>query len=259
MLRQPIVAGNWKMNGSLDENQQLLQSISHGLNVNMKSKAQVLVFPPFTYLLQVAQLLADLTSENECLIGLGAQNLSEQHNGAFTGEIAATMLTDIGCSHVLLGHSERRSLYQESNQLVAAKFMTAIDAGLTPILCVGESLSQRDAGRTMDIVFEQLGAVVDSVGVSALGKGIIAYEPVWAIGTGKTATPEQAQDVHNGIRSHIKALDAQVASKIQILYGGSVNATNAAEIFAMSDIDGGLIGGASLKADNFLNICVAAG
>ena len=253
MLRQPIVAGNWKMNGSITENQQLIEAIDAKL-ADVKN-TQVLIFPPFVYLAQTVQLLKDSNSAMK----FGSQNISDQDAGAFTGEISSSMLTDIGCDYVLVGHSERRSLYNESNQFVASKFVKALEADLVPILCIGESLAEREAGQTMDIVFSQLDAVIDIAGIEGLGKGIIAYEPIWAIGTGMTASPEQAQDVHHEIRSHIKELDEELAAGIQILYGGSVNATNAAELFAKQDIDGGLIGGASLKADDFINICVAAG
>lgn len=253
MVRQAIVAGNWKMHGSHVDNQQLLQAINEGLAVGIES--QVLVFPTFLYIEQVADLIQKMNSP----IGFGGQNLSEHEKGAYTGEISAAMLKDLGCGHVLVGHSERRSLYHESSQLVASKFVAATEAGLTPVLCVGESLAEREAGRTMDIVFRQIDAVLDIAGTTGLGKGIIAYEPVWAIGTGVTASPQQAQDVHSEIRSHLAELDEQLANEMQILYGGSVNATNATELFAMEDIDGGLIGGAALKADDFLKICIAAG
>ncbi len=253
MARQPIVAGNWKMHGNRADNQQLLQSINAGLN--SEGHTQVLVFPPFVYVEQVAGIVAEMNSG----IGFGSQNISAQAAGAFTGEISASMLTDLSCSHVLVGHSERRSLYLETDEQVADKFLAASSSGITPILCIGESLEEREAGNTLQVVFRQIDAVVNKVGAEGLSKGIIAYEPVWAIGTGKTASPQQAQDVHNEIRAHLKKVDETLASSIQILYGGSVNATNAAELFAMEDIDGGLIGGASLKADDFINICVAAG
>ena len=253
MARQSIVAGNWKMHGSHAENQRLLAAIGKQLDSDISTK--VMVFPPFVYLDQVGKIISDSKSNIE----FGAQNISEHHTGAFTGEISAAMLKDLGCTHVLVGHSERRSLYDESSQLIASKFVAALDAGLTPILCIGESLSEREAGRTMAIVFRQIDAVLDIAGTEGLSKGILAYEPVWAIGTGKTASPEQAQEVHSEIRSHLDELDQELAEKIQILYGGSVNATNATELFAMADIDGGLIGGAALKADDFINICVAAG
>jgi len=265
MARQTIVAGNWKMHGNHAENQRLLKAIDNQLDGDLQTK--VMVFPPFTYLSQIADLLSNSSSilegknegKGKSKIDLGAQTLSEHKSGAFTGEISAAMLVDLGCSHVLVGHSERRSLYNESSQLVANKFAAALEAGLTPILCIGETLSERDAGRTMDIVFRQIDAVLDTAGIAGLSKGIIAYEPVWAIGTGKTASPEQAQEVHSEIRSHLDELDQELANNMQILYGGSVNATNASELFAMVDIDGGLIGGAALKADDFFKICVAAG
>jgi triosephosphate isomerase len=189
---------------------------------------------------------------------LGAQNVSEHEKGAFTGEVAPAMLTDVGCSHVIVGHSERRALYGESSVQVAAKFAAALEAGLTPILCVGETIEQREAGETEAVVKEQLDAVLDTAGVAALGRAVVAYEPVWAIGTGLTATPEQAQDVHRFIRAEVVARDEAVAEALQILYGGSVKGENAAGLFGMADIDGGLIGGASLKAGDFLAIANAA-
>jgi triosephosphate isomerase len=253
MVRQTIVAGNWKMHGNHAENQTLLEAIEAQLSSEITTK--VMVFPPFVYLAQVGKIISDSNS----VIEFGAQNISEHSSGAFTGETSAAMLKDLGCTHVLVGHSERRSLYHESSQLVASKFVAALEADLTPILCFGESLNEREAGKTMDIVFEQIDAVLDIAGTEGLSKAILAYEPVWAIGTGKTASPEQAQEVHSEIRSHLDELDPRLADKIQILYGGSVNATNATELFAMADIDGGLIGGAALKADDFFTICVAAG
>lgn len=253
MVRQTIVAGNWKMHGNHAQNQMLLEAIEQQLGSDINTT--VMVFPPFVYLAQVGKIISSSKSN----IKFGAQNISEHKSGAFTGETSAAMLKDLGCTHVLVGHSERRSLYHESSQLIASKFVAALEAGLTPILCVGESLSEREAGKTMDIVFEQIDAVLDIAGSEGLSQCILAYEPVWAIGTGKTASPEQAQDVHSEIRSHLDELDRVLAEKIQILYGGSVNATNATELFAMADIDGGLIGGAALKADDFFKICVAAG
>ena len=252
MVRQTIVAGNWKMHGCHNDNQQLLHDIRAGLDDDIES--QILVFPPYVYLSQVSGLV-----EDDDLIGFGGQNLSDQSEGAFTGEVSAKMLTELGCSHVLVGHSERRSLYGESSQIVASKFVAAAAAGMKPVLCVGETLDEREAGKTIEVVFSQIDAVFEFAGIAGLSKGIIAYEPVWAIGTGITATPKQAQDVHSEIRSHLKQMNEQLACDMQILYGGSVNATNATELFAMIDIDGGLIGGASLKADDFLKICAAAG
>lgn len=249
-MRQSLVAANWKMNGSIQSNQSLLESLKQ--NVGSVQNAEVVICPPFVYLQQVRQLLEGSR------MSWGAQNLSQQEPGAFTGEVAASMLVDFDCKYVIVGHSERRSIYAESDILVAEKFAKAQSVGLIPILCVGELLDQREAGETQNVVKRQLDAVIKLQGVASLAKSVIAYEPVWAIGTGKTATPEQAQEVHGFIRGEIAKLDAGVAENIQILYGGSVKGSNAAELFSMPDIDGGLIGGASLKADEFLTICQAA-
>jgi triosephosphate isomerase len=238
------------MNGSIQSNQSLLESLKQ--NVGSVQNAEVVICPPFVYLQQVRQLLEGSR------MSWGAQNLSQQEPGAFTGEVAASMLVDFDCKYVIVGHSERRSIYAESDILVAEKFAKAQSVGLIPILCVGELLDQREAGETQNVVKRQLDAVIKLQGVASLAKSVIAYEPVWAIGTGKTATPEQAQEVHGFIRGEIAKLDAGVAENIQILYGGSVKGSNAAELFSMPDIDGGLIGGASLKADEFLTICQAA-
>jgi triosephosphate isomerase len=238
------------MNGSIQSNQSLLESLKQ--NVGSVQKAEMVICPPFVYLQQVRQLLEGSR------MSWGAQNLSQQEPGAFTGEVAASMLVDFDCKYVIVGHSERRSIYAESDILVAEKFAKAQSVGLIPILCVGELLDQREAGETQNVVKRQLDAVIKLQGVASLAKSVIAYEPVWAIGTGKTATPEQAQEVHGFIRGEIAKLDAGVAENIQILYGGSVKGSNAAELFSMPDIDGGLIGGASLKADEFLTICQAA-
>jgi len=193
-------------------------------------------------------------------IGLGAQDVCAEGLGAFTGEISATMLRDVGCEYVIVGHSERRLLYRESDQLVARKFAAACHSkSLIPILCVGEQLAERDSGRTHEVVARQLDAVLELCGAESLDQGLVAYEPVWAIGTGRNATPEQAQQVHAFIRERIAARDARIAAATRILYGGSVKAGNAAELFSMPDVDGGLIGGASLKADEFLSILAAAG
>jgi triosephosphate isomerase len=248
-MRQSLVVANWKMNGSLEKNQSLLNSLKQG--ISSVQHAQVAVCPPFVYLQQVSELLKGT------VIGWGAQNLSEREPGAFTGEVAASMLLDFNCKYVIVGHSERRSLYGESDELVAEKFAKAQSVGLIPILCVGELLEQREAGETENVVKRQLDAVINLQGVASFSKSVIAYEPVWAIGTGKTATPGQAQDVHAFIRGRIAEQDAGVAENVQILYGGSVKGGNAAELFSMTDIDGGLIGGASLKADEFLTICQA--
>ena len=249
-MRQKLVAGNWKMNGGLKSNQQLLQDVVAG--VAGMSGVSVAVCVPFPYL---AQAQAALTGTP---VGWGAQNLSEQAQGAFTGESSATMLLDFACQYVLVGHSERRAIYGESDALVAEKFAAALAAGLCPVLCVGETLAEREAGKTVDVVSAQMAAVLDRVGVAAFAKAVVAYEPVWAIGTGRTATAAQAQEVHAAIRAQIARADAKVAEGLQILYGGSMKPGNAAELLAMPDIDGGLIGGAALVAADFLAICRAA-
>lgn len=249
-MRNKLVAGNWKMHGNLAVNAALLQDVLQGLQTLNKVEAAVCV--PFPYLAQAQQQLSATP------LAWGAQNLSEHAQGAYTGEVAAAMLVDFGCRYVLVGHSERRSLYGESDAVVAAKFVAAQAAGLTPILCLGETLAEREAGVTADVVKRQFDAVLDAAGAAALAKAVLAYEPVWAIGTGRTATPQQAQEVHALIRSHLAARDAVVAARVQILYGGSVKASNAAELFAMADIDGGLIGGAALVAADFLAIVAAA-
>ena len=249
-MRQPLVAGNWKMNGSLDSITALVEGIKAGLD--SVTTAEMVVCPPFVYIPTVASLIGDAS------ISLGAQDVSDQEAGAHTGEVAPAMLTDVGCKYVIVGHSERRSIYGESDAFTASKFAAARKAGLIPILCVGELLEEREQGITEQVVSRQLDAVIDLEGVSALADAVIAYEPVWAIGTGKTATPDQAQDVHAFIRGKLAALDSSVADKVRILYGGSMNAANAAELLAMADIDGGLIGGASLKPADFLAIGSAA-
>ena len=246
-MRKKLVAGNWKMHGSLAENAALLSAIKPAL-----AGIDAVVCVPFPYLAQAQSVLAGSS------IAWGAQNVSEQAKGAFTGEVSAAMLLDFGCKYVIVGHSERRSLYGESDALVAGKYQAAQAAGLTPILCVGESLDERESGVTEAVVARQLDAVIDAAGVGSLAKAVVAYEPVWAIGTGKTASPQQAQAVHAFIRGKIAALDAGIANQLIIQYGGSVKAANAAELMAQPDIDGGLIGGASLVADEFVAICLAA-
>ncbi|NWG87278.1 MAG: triose-phosphate isomerase [Hydrogenophilaceae bacterium] len=248
-MRRKLVAGNWKMHGSLAENERLLDGVLAGM---ANIKADVAVCVPFPYLAQVQAKLSGSA------IASGAQNLSQHGKGAFTGEVSAAMLRDFGCKYVIVGHSERRALYGESDELVAEKFEAAQAAGLIPILCVGESLNEREAGVTEQVVARQLDAVIAKSGVGALADAVVAYEPVWAIGTGKTATPQQAQEVHAFIRGKIAALDPAVAQGLIIQYGGSMKANNAAELLAQPDIDGGLIGGASLVADEFLAICRAA-
>lgn len=248
-MRQPLVAGNWKMNGSLDSINTLIEELKAGLGE--VRTAEVAVCPPFVYIPRTVELLAGTS------VAVGSQDLSDEESGAFTGEVAGPMLRDVGCTYAIVGHSERRSIYGESDEFTARKFAAARKFGLTPILCVGELLEEREAGTTETVVGRQLDAVIELEGIAALAEAVIAYEPVWAIGTGRTASPEQAQEVHAFIRSKLAGLDAGVADKVRILYGGSVKAANAAELFAMADIDGGLIGGASLKADEFLGICTA--
>ena len=247
MLRKAIVAGNWKMQGSKASATALLSEIKAGMSENLA--AELIVFPPFVYLEQIERTLQG------SLIAWGAQNLSANETGAFTGEIAATMLNDFNCRYVLVGHSERRTLYNEDDVLVAMKFAQAQRYNLTPVLCVGETLQQREQGETTKVVSAQLDAVLNlDGGINVLQNAVIAYEPVWAIGTGLTASPEQAQEVHGMIREKLSALNAGIAANCTILYGGSVKSANAKEIFAMPDIDGGLIGGASLNAQEFLEI-----
>jgi triosephosphate isomerase len=247
-MRRKLVAGNWKMHGSLAENEALLSGILAGMG---DVKAGVAVCAPFPYL---AQVQAKLTGS---AIAWGAQNLSQHAKGAYTGEVSAAMLKDFGCVYAIVGHSERRALYGESDAVVAEKFTAAQAAGITPILCVGETLEEREGGVTEQVVGRQLDAIIGKCGIAALAKSVVAYEPVWAIGTGKTATPEQAQAVHAFIRARVRALDGVVAENLIIQYGGSMKAGNAAELLSQPDIDGGLIGGASLVAEDFLAICRA--
>ncbi len=249
-MRKFLVAGNWKMNGDSATNNELLGGIVAGLP--KADNVEVLVCPPFPYLAAVGGLL------DGSGVLLGSQNVSENEFGAFTGEVAPAMLRDVGCRFAIVGHSERRALYGETSEQVAAKFAAAQAAGLTPVLCVGESLEAREAGNTEAVVNEQLTAVLDRNGIESIAAAVIAYEPVWAIGTGMTATPEQAQDVHRYIRGVLAVQNADVAANVQILYGGSVKGDNAAGLFDMPDIDGGLIGGASLTAADFLAIVEAA-
>lgn len=251
-MRRPLVAGNWKMNGSRAGNAGLLAAVRAG--ADGLPGVDVAVCPPFVYLADAESALAGGA------VAWGGQNLcQEAAAGAFTGEISAAMLRDFGCRYVIVGHSERRTLYGESDAVVAKKFVTAVAAGLIPILCVGELLEERESGRTEAVVARQLDAVFGAVdSPAAFSRAVVAYEPVWAIGTGRTATPGQAQEVHDFIRRRVAQRDRAAAAAVRILYGGSVKGSNAAELFAMPDIDGGLIGGASLKADEFLEICRAA-
>ena len=248
-MRRKLVAGNWKMNGSLAQNAGLLDAVHSGMEKVRNVDCAVCV--PFPYLFQAQQKLSGSA------VKWGAQDVHQLDKGAYTGEVSASMLRDFGCSYAIVGHSERRAYYGESSHLVAEKFLAAQHAGITPILCVGETLEQRENGITEAVVAEQLDALIQLGGAGALRNAVVAYEPVWAIGTGKTASSGQAQAVHAFIRQRVASHDGQVASGLCILYGGSVKANNAAELFAMPDIDGGLIGGASLVADEFLAICRA--
>ena len=248
-MRKKFVAGNWKMHGSFQQNTALLENLkAHVSDV----ACAVAVCVPYPYLAQAQSMVEG------SVIGLGAQNLSEHVSGAFTGEVSASMLKEFGCRYVLVGHSERRAQYGESDAVVAAKFAAAQAVGIVPVLCVGESLAERQSGLTAQVVSRQLSAVLDLLGVAALESSVVAYEPVWAIGTGMTATPGQAQEVHFAIRSQVAVQNAVIAGGLRILYGGSVKPQNAKELFAQADIDGGLIGGAALVADDFLAICRAA-
>lgn len=247
-MRNKLVIGNWKMNASLAGNQALLAAVLAGVG---SCRAEIAVCVPYPYLAQVQALLAGSP------LSWGAQDVSEHAVGAYTGEVSAAMLKDFTCRYVIVAHSERRAMYGESDAVAAVKFAAAQAGGLIPIFCVGETLAEREAGVTAEVVLRQLDAVIDTQGIAALGAAVVAYEPVWAIGTGKTATPAQAQEVHALIRKHVAARDLAVAAELKIVYGGSVRAANAAELFAMNDIDGGLIGGASLMAEEFLAICAA--
>ncbi|NCF23626.1 MAG: triose-phosphate isomerase [Gammaproteobacteria bacterium] len=249
-MRNFLVAGNWKMHGDEASNRELVAGIVEGAPT--AENVSLLVCPPYPYLASVASQLEGTN------VALGAQNVSEHEIGAYTGEVAPGMLRDVGCRYAIVGHSERRTLYGETSEQVAEKMAAALDAGLIPILCIGETLDEREADRTEQVVGEQLAAAVERNGIAAFASSVIAYEPVWAIGTGRTATPEQAQDVHRYIRSVLAGHNASVAENVQILYGGSVKGDNAAGLFGMPDIDGGLIGGASLKPADFLAIASAA-
>ncbi len=249
-MRRPLIMGNWKMNGSSMANESLLTGLIS--QVSSLQGVDIAVCPPAVYLGQVLELVSGTS------IDVGAQNLSEQKSGAFTGEISGDMLRDLGVTYTLVGHSERRSLYGETNELVAAKTLKALEVGLVPVLCVGETLEERKSGQMDAVLAGQINAVIELCGADTFGQIIVAYEPVWAIGTGETATPQQAQDAHAFIRGLIAAQSPAIAERVTILYGGSMNEKNAAELLAMADVDGGLVGGASLKADSFATICKAA-
>ena len=249
-MRKKLVAANWKMHGSRSMADGLMEDLIKG---QAADGVDVLVLPPYLYLAQLVD------KYSEAGMGFGAQDVSEhQGQGAYTGEVSASMVADVGCRWALVGHSERRHHHSESNEKVARKFAAALAAGLTPVLCVGETLHQREAGQTMEVIQQQLHAVLTLNGIACFDTAVVAYEPVWAIGTGHTATPGQAQEVHAFIRSQLAQQDAMIARLTRLLYGGSVKAANAAELFAQPDVDGGLIGGASLVAPEFLAICQAA-
>lgn len=245
-MRRSLIMGNWKMNGSREEGQKLAQALADGLG-NVEQEVAVCV--SFVYLSDIRTVLASSP------IALGAQNVADQAAGAYTGEVSAAMLADVGCKYALVGHSERRSYYGDTNESVAKRFAQALSKGVVPVLCVGETLEEREQDKTFQVVDEQLDAVIAEAGIEAFEKAVIAYEPVWAIGTGKVATDEQAQEVHQYIRKRIADRNAAIAEKVQILYGGSVKPDNAKGLFAQPDIDGGLVGGASLDAKGFLQIC----
>ena len=250
-VRTPLIAGNWKMNGSTQRTKQLISSLCSG--VADDDDRIMLLCPPYPYLHIAAEALKSKA------IMLGAQNIAmEPDSGAYTGEVSGLMLKNFGCEYVIVGHSERRALYGETNEVVSNKFIIAQAQGLQPILCVGETLEERELGQTQAVVRRQIQKVIDSAGSAAFSSAVIAYEPVWAIGTGLTATPDQAQETHSFIRSLISEQDATIASLVQIIYGGSMKSENAKELLSMDDVDGGLVGGASLNAEEFLAIFQAA-
>ena len=249
-MRRQMVAGNWKMHGSRAANQALLAELE--MSLKPEWPIDIVVFPPYVYLSDAVRMLEDGPIE------VGAQDVCAESGGAFTGQVSASMLKDVGCRYAIVGHSERRRWYHEDDALVARKFAAALGADLVPVLCVGETLEEREARQTEKVIARQLDAVIAMHGVGGFAQAILAYEPVWAIGTGRTASPQQAQEVHAFLRNRIHAQDAKIGSHLRILYGGSVKAGNAAELFSMPDVDGGLVGGASLSADEFQQICAAA-
>lgn len=248
--RRPLIAGNWKLNGTRHGAVELATTICSGV---IPENVEVLLCPAVIHLSDVLAVVGN------SVVHLGAQNCAVESSGAFTGEVSAEMLAEFGCEYIIAGHSERRALFGEDSAQVAAKCVAIQQAGLTPILCVGETLDEREADQVADVIGEQLDALLSLSGVAGFARLVVAYEPVWAIGTGETATPEQAQEVHALIRNKITQLDAGIAASLRILYGGSVKPGNAATLFAQQDIDGGLIGGAALDAESFLAICAAAG
>jgi triosephosphate isomerase len=249
-MRKYLIAGNWKMHGSREQNSSLVRALVDG--IELSDKASMLLCPPSVYLSEISRQL------NGSGILLGGQNCSTETSGAYTGELSSDMLKDVGCQYVIVGHSERRAMYGETDAVVARKFLAAQKGRLIPVLCVGETLEEREQGVTNEVIRRQLGAVLDLSGVVAFASSVVAYEPVWAIGTGKTASPEQAQEVHAFMRGLIGERDATIADSIQLLYGGSMKASNAAQLLGMPDVDGGLVGGASLQADEFIKIFEAA-
>ena len=249
-MRQPLVAGNWKLNGSLQTISELVSGITNQLSA--VAVAELAVCPPFIYLNYLQQLLDGVD------ISLGAQDCSDQESGAYTGEVAATMIKEFNCKYIIVGHSERRHIYGETNKMVAIKFAQVKKNNLVPILCVGETLQDREGGDTEVIITKQLDVILERLGIEGFENAVIAYEPVWAIGTGQTATPYQAQEVHAYIRNKLDTLNKDIATKIRILYGGSMKPDNAKQLLGQNDIDGGLIGGAALKAEDFIAIAAAA-
>lgn len=250
-MRHKLVAGNWKMYGSRAFTRELVGGLA--AEFGSGAPCEIAVCPPFPYLAEAAALVAGSP------LHLGAQDVSGQDEGAYTGEVSGAMLADLGCRFAIVGHSERRAMHGETDEVVAAKFIAAQRHGLVTILCVGESIGEREAGQTEAVVGRQLAAVVGAAGIDAFAGAVVAYEPIWAIGTGRTASPEQAQAVHAFIRGLLRAENGTIADFVRVLYGGSVKAANAAELFAMPDVDGGLVGGASLEVQGFASICRAAG
>ncbi len=248
-MKKLFIVANWKMNGSKKSNEQLVNYIKHKVYEN--PNIEVIICPPFTYLTQILELKTPI-------IKIGAQNISESQDGAYTGEISGSMLQDMNIDYVIIGHSERRQMFNDTNNIIAQKFELAHQNNLIPILCVGESLNERKTGKTLSVVESQIKSVIESTSIKLFSKSIIAYEPVWAIGTGETASPEQAEEVHSNIRSIIEEYDSNIATSIPILYGGSVNGANSKDLFTMVNINGGLIGGASLNGEEFIKIYQAA-
>lgn len=251
---RPLVAGNWKMNGSLVENKTIIEGLLSSLQVSQaleENQVEVVIFPPAIYIPQVVTL----TKGSGVLVG--GQSISQEKEGAFTGDISAAMVKESGCKYVMLGHSERREYHGETDDEIAQQMVLALKSGLIPILCVGESLKEREGGEAERVIRKQLTTVIERVGINVLQSAVVAYEPIWAIGTGKTATPEEAEAIHRLIRSTIAKYDDKIASLIRILYGGSVNANNASSLFQQENINGALVGGASLKAEEFVKIITA--